>query len=315
MIFKKRGRDIIDTEIDRRDIEEEKLMKSKVMILLLASLMVTGSLSGCGSASNDEVETPTQAAEEDAAGPAEEDAVRQVDEDAGMEEADANEYYEAGRAYLYGLDGKEVDLESAYTNFEQAKELGKVEANFYLGLMCDNYNYPETDFRMASAYYEECGDNPYAQLALGFLYYYGQGVEKDEERAKELWQSAIEQGCVEGYLGTACISLNDEEALEDYIKASEGTEQLFVSSAMFNAGWMYFEGHGVEQDYAVAMEWYEKAADLGNMYAMNNIGDMYREGYGVEQDYETALEWYEKAADLGNEFARQNAENIRQLIQ
>ncbi|MDE6743040.1 MAG: sel1 repeat family protein [Lachnospiraceae bacterium] len=301
-------------------------MKSKIMVFFLASLMVIGSLSGCGYTLNDEAETSAQTAEEetvgqieeDVAGQTDEETAGQVEEDAAAKEAAANEYYEAGRAYLYGLDGKEVDLESAYNNFEQAEELGKVEANFYLGLLCDNYNYPETDFQMASTYYAKCGDNPYAQLALGFLYYYGQGVEKDVERAKELWQSAIEQGCVEGYLGTASVLLDEEEyeaALEDYIKASEGTERLFISSAMSNVGWMYFEGKGIEQDYEMALEWYEKAADLGNMYAMNNIGDMYCEGYGVEQDYETALEWYEKAADLGNEFANENAENIRQLIQ
>ncbi|MDE6686168.1 MAG: sel1 repeat family protein [Lachnospiraceae bacterium] len=295
-------------------------MKSKIMVFFLASLMVIGSLSGCGYTGytlNEEAETPAQVAEE-VVGQTDEETAGQVEEDAAAKEAEANEYYEAGRAYLYGLDGKGVDLESAYSNFKQAEELGKVEANFYLGLLCDNYNYPETDFKMASTYYEECGDNPYAQLALGFLYYYGQGVEKDEERAKELWQSAIEQGCVEGYLGTASVLLDEEEyeaALEDYIKASEGTERLFISSAMSNVGWMYFEGKGIEQDYVTAMEWYEKAADLGNMYAMINIGDMYCEGYGVEQDYEMALEWYEKAADLGNEFANENAENIRQLIQ
>ncbi len=291
-------------------------MKSKVMVLLIASLMVMGSLSGCGSASNDEAETSAQTeeeaagqAEEEAARQAEEEAARQAEEEAAAKEAEANEYYETGRAYLYGLDGKEVDLESAYTNFEQAEDLGKVEANFYLGLLCDWYNYPEKDYEKARAYYEECGDDPYAQLALGFLYYYGQGVEEDKERGKELFQSVIEQDCVEGYLGTAA-ALQDEEnyeaALEDYTKASEGTEQVFIESAMYDIGNMYCDGVGVEQDYAVAMEWYLKAADLGHTTAIDNIGWMYRDGIGVEQDYTVAMEWFEKAADLDDTTAMDN---------
>ena len=59
---------------------------------------------------------------------------------------------------------------------------------------------------------------------------------------------------------------------------------------------MYHYGYGVEQDYARAMEWYEKAATSGNPSAMNNIGYMYEYGQGVEQDYAKAKEWYDKSA-------------------
>lgn len=50
-------------------------------------------------------------------------------------------------------------------------------------------------------------------------------------------------------------------------KALEGTEQLFIASAMSDIGYMYVLGMGVEQDYAAAMEWYKKAADLGDAEA------------------------------------------------
>lgn len=235
--------------------------------------------------------------------------MRLAEEAAIVKEAEANEYYETGRAYLYGLDGREINLESAYTNFERALEMGKTEANFYLGLLCDWYGYPEQDYEMARAYYEKCEDDPYAQLTLGCLYYYGNGVEEDKERGKELFQSVISQGCVEGYLGTAWFLEDEEEyeaALENYTKVLEGTEQIFIADAMNMIGWMYKNGHGVEQDYAVAMEWYKKAAALGNANAMNNIGWAYCHGIGAEQDYAAALAWYEKAIDLGNVSAMNN---------
>ncbi len=35
---------------------------------------------------------------------------------------------------------------------------------------------------------------------------------------------------------------------------------------------MYEQGHGVPQDYQIAMEYYVKAADQGNTFAIRNIG-------------------------------------------
>ena len=184
-------------------------------------------------------------------------------------------------------------------------------------MLCDFYGYPQTDFEQAKTYYEACGDNPYAQIALGLLYYYGQGVEEDEEKAKELFQAAIDQGYVEGYCGTARVACNEEDyekASEDTNKALEGTEQLYLADAMTTIGDLYYDGLGVEQDYAKVMEWYEKAAELNDAYAMNEIGYMYQEGLGVEQDYAKALEWFEKAAEAGNEDAEEAIERVKRLM-
>ena len=77
---------------------------------------------------------------------------------------------------------------------------------------------------------------------------------------------------------------------------------------------MYYMGDGVEQDYAAAMEWYKKAADLGNASAMVSIGNMYWNGFGVKQDYAAALEWVEKAAALGDAEAKETAAYLRQIM-
>jgi len=65
---------------------------------------------------------------------------------------------------------------------------------------------------------------------------------------------------------------------------------------MFGLGVFYENGFGVQQDYAKAREWYEKAADRGDVVAMTNLGVLYENGQGVPQDYAKAREWYEKAA-------------------
>lgn len=124
-------------------------MKKLIATILIAALVIS-ILSGCGNSSPESSETSAQA-----------------------EVKDADTYYETGRNCLYGLDGQEIDYNAAYTNFESSLEQGKTEANFYLGLLNQWYAYPETDFEKAKAYYEAVEENPYAQLALGFMYYWG----------------------------------------------------------------------------------------------------------------------------------------------
>ena len=58
----------------------------------------------------------------------------------------------------------------------------------------------------------------------------------------------------------------------------------------------YLNGNGIVQDYAKALEWFEKAASEGYSPAQNMLGAMFKNGHGVQQDYEQAFEWFEKAA-------------------
>ena len=45
---------------------------------------------------------------------------------------------------------------------------------------------------------------------------------------------------------------------------------------------MYEDGRGVPQDYAVAANWFRKAAVLDNATAQFNLGRMYENGRGVK---------------------------------
>ena len=220
--------------------------------------------------------------------------------------AEADAYCEAGRACLYTED---VDLEGAYDNFMKADELGMPKAKFYLGLLCDWYSYPQKDYEQARVYYEACGDDPYAQIALGALYLNGDGVEENKEKAKELAQTAIDKGYEEGYALLMAIAYGEEDYIATWEygqKALEGTEPVFLASTMNYLGGIYFYGQGVEVDYTVAVEWFEKAVAIGNYSSMSWLGSMYWNGYGVEVDYATALEWYLKAAELGDNIAMNN---------
>lgn len=143
-------------------------MKRKFIAMMLATALTAGIMSGCG-ASEEAVVQEETATEETASAEVEETAAEEAAaEEAAAKEAEANEHYEAGRVSLYGLDGQKKDLEAAYTHFERALELGKTEANFYLGVLYDWESYPEEDFEKARSYYEAAGENPYAYVSLGF---------------------------------------------------------------------------------------------------------------------------------------------------
>ena len=67
--------------------------------------------------------------------------------------------------------------------------------------------------------------------------------------------------------------------------------------ALCAIGEMYAKGHGVEQNYVVVMDWYNKAADLGSPWAYERIGTMYATGSGVPKDLLSARAWLQKVAD------------------
>ena len=245
-------------------------MKKRLVIIMLAGVFTLGMLTGCSTTNEDsKQEIQEEASVADESGEADEDAEK---------EAEANENYENGRAYLYGINGQKKSLEDAYKSFEKALELGKTEANFYLGVLYDWEGYPERDYEKSRQYYEAAGENPLAYVALGFNYMYGQGVEENPEKGKEYFDHAIEMGCMDGNFVLAAMEEDDENyvtADHNYIKvAEEGTEPLFVVSAFDSLGYMYRDGLGVEQDGGIAVEWFQKEADARNSNGLNAIGYM-----------------------------------------
>ena len=67
-------------------------------------------------------------------------------------------------------------------------------------------------------------------------------------------------------------------------------------------GCMYRDGRGVDQDFAVALQWFRKAGTrnpsvytLRSNSAQNYIGEMYLHGQGVAVDYAMALQCFTRA--------------------
>jgi hypothetical protein len=63
---------------------------------------------------------------------------------------------------------------------------------------------------------------------------------------------------------------------------------------------LYYEGDGVEQDYAKAIEYFTKSADMGNAGAQQILATAYYYGEVTEKDTHKAFYYAEKAAYAGN---------------
>lgn len=103
--------------------------------------------------------------------------------------------------------------------------------------------------------------NSAALNQIGFRYAKGQGVPKDEDKARDCYRRAAEAG---------------------------------NSAAQANYGRRFYSGIGVEQNYAEAYKWYLKSAEQGHGAALSTIGYMYEKGLHVGEDLKTAISWYEK---------------------
>ena len=104
------------------------------------------------------------------------------------------------------------------------------------------------------------------------------------------------------YYGSNGKTQDYAEAVKWYRKAAE----LGVAYAQLSLGMCYQYGWGVTQDYAEAVKWYRKAADQGDAWAQNNLGVCYYNGQGVTKDLDKAKELWRKAAAKGEQLAKNN---------
>jgi hypothetical protein len=72
------------------------------------------------------------------------------------------------------------------------------------------------------------------------------------------------------------------------------------SESQFKEGLHCVKGEGMVPDYALAADWYGKAAGQGHPVAQFTLGMMYGQGLGVVRDETAAGKWLGKAAGQGH---------------
>ena len=93
---------------------------------------------------------------------------------------------------------------------------------------------------------------------------------------------------------------NVEAAFQVIIKAAKTGEP----EAMQMAGYLYYQGEGVQKNLSESFKWFQKAANKDLDYSMNFLGLLYLNGEGVKKDIKEALKWFMKAAEKNNKNAQ-----------
>jgi len=199
--------------------------------------------------------------------------------------------YFRGLAFYKGLCGP-VNYKDAAKWFTEVAQNNSCDRDYYC---------IQTQCKQSAMYY------------LGFMYYYGQGVEVDYGKAVSWIMSAFgvseiadapEAKAVLGdaYLEGHGVDQSYDLAEHYYKETPSGTAA--GAYAQKRLGDMYRDGTGVKQDYCEALEHYQQAAEWGSADAQNCLADMYRNGQGVDKDPAEAMKWYMKAAQNGSSEAR-----------
>ncbi len=120
-----------------------------------------------------------------------------------------------------------------------------------------------------------------AQVKLGHVHWYGDGVDQNYREAISWYRRAAEQGNVGG--------------------------QLELGAA-------YWEGVGVPQDHAEAARWLRRAAEQGDPGGQIGLGSAYWSGLGVPEDHVEAHMWFNLAGAQGNEGAVEARDEVAEQL-
>ena len=154
--------------------------------------------------------------------------------------------------------------------------------------------------------------NQDAQLSLGYMYETGERVEQDPIEAERWYTKAAQQDNIQAILNLAnlLITSSDPDRQLSAINWYEKAGELGNADAQEILGYQYQTGQIIETDLAVAAAWYLKAANQERPAAQNNLARLYQLGQGVEKDLDQAIHWYERAAALGSEAAKNNLKKL-----
>ncbi len=158
------------------------------------------------------------------------------------------------------------------------------------------------------------------QSLLGVMYYVGQGVAQDHEKARHWFTKSAEQGYSDAQFNLGVMYSDGKDATDEdkkmavhwFTKSAEQGDP----NAQCRLGLMYDGGEGVTEDDEKAVYWFTKSAEQGDAIAQFRLGLMYDMGEGVDQDYVQAHKWWDIALANGVEKAKKTLARVeKQMMQ
>lgn len=136
-----------------------------------------------------------------------------------------------------------------------------------------------------------------ARCAEAVRFAVGDGVPQDLPKAEAMFREVAEEGYPQGMFGLADMAMGKGE-VESAIPLYEKAAELGSLPASFRLGNIYWSGE--REDHARSRACFERCAEGEFEYAYNKMGDIHFYGYGGPRDVSKAIEWYSKAASVGD---------------
>ena len=157
--------------------------------------------------------------------------------------------------------------DEARAKINDAQAMAELAASYMVLAGSQDKDNAEEDYEASYRWAEQSvkAGNGFGCWVLGLLYEHGRGVEKNLERAAELYEHGADLG-------------NRE--------------------AQNNLGTFLMQGTGLPQDKRRAFSLFQSAAEQGYGVAMRNLGNCYQYAYGTDGNMKKAMEWYERALDV-----------------
>ncbi|MBP6506362.1 MAG: sel1 repeat family protein [Opitutaceae bacterium] len=190
-------------------------------------------------------------------------------------QGDAEAQYELAAAYFQGEPGFDKNVPLALEWLAKSAAQGNVSANYRLGeIYFHGYGGVPKDLAKAATGFQAAVDYEEAKVYLGYMYFMGQGVVKDEVRGKTLLREAMAKGrpnaaklLWEAYAGGKLTPQNDAE-LAQLLEAGLAAGDVRARETL---GVRLMLGQGVVQDVARARLLLPEVAERGSVLAASTL--------------------------------------------
>ncbi|GAB5365883.1 hypothetical protein AAMO2058_001096600 [Amorphochlora amoebiformis] len=133
---------------------------------------------------------------------------------------------------------------------------------------------------------------------LGMLYIDGEGVTQDLKKAKRWLEWAAGRGLTESMCQLGTMYSQEIGVKKDWEKALmyfRNASHLGDAQALTNIGLCYLYGDGVPQNEEKAFDCFYKAAAKNNIQACFHLALLKKDGRGCKKDYAVAMDYMERA--------------------
>ena len=144
-----------------------------------------------------------------------------------------------------------------------------------------------------------------AAYEMADQYYAGEGVEKNEEKANELFAAAAELKNPAAQYQLGVFAYAEEPArLEDAFAWFSNAATQGHAQAQYMTGFMLLQGQGTQPSVPLAIRFFEQAAEQNDVSAQYVLGQIYTKGLGVKRNRRLGRIWLERAVENGSEPAK-----------